>query len=113
MRPNGRPSVPIHAQAPTFAQPYHALDRGTNMRVRIAIAVLTSLILGQSAWAAAPPAPNECESASTRELLTCLKHCSARNNDASTRVCKQRCLEKKGERSELCAKSKQPRLIVF
>ena len=76
------------------------------------ILVTLTLTLAQGALAAAP-APSECDSASVRELLTCLRHCSARDNDASTRVCKQRCMEKNDTRKAQCAKAKQPRLIVF
>jgi hypothetical protein len=82
------------------------------MNVRVVITMLVSQTLAQGALATAP-APRECDSASARELLTCLRHCSGRDNDASTRVCKQRCMEKNDARKEQCAKAKQPRLIIL
>ena len=82
------------------------------LNVRVVMTILVTLTLAQGAQAAAP-APSGCDSASVRELLTCLRRCSGRDNDASTRVCKQRCMEKNDTRKAQCAKAKQPRLIVF
>jgi hypothetical protein len=93
------------------------------MNVRVGLAVLLAGWILQGASAAAPssspsppPSPSAvrtCESHSAQQLVTCLKHCASRVNDASTRVCKQQCMAKNDARKEQCAKATKPGLIVW
>jgi hypothetical protein len=84
------------------------------VKLRIVIAVFMSSQLMQAAFAAAPPLPQRtCDTDSTQQLLTCLKHCSSRVNDASTRVCKQQCMDKNEARKAQCVKPAKPRLIIL
>jgi hypothetical protein len=84
------------------------------MKARVLIALLLGAGLTLSAASAAPPTtPRTCESDSTRQLLTCLKPCSGRVNDASTRVCKQQCMEKHEARKKQCPTGTKPRIVVF
>ena len=85
--------------------------------MKVAVAAFMLLALIQGAAAAAPPTPipprRTCETDSTQQLVTCLRHCSGRENDASTRVCKEQCMAKHENRKTQCAKSTKQRLIIF
>jgi hypothetical protein len=74
--------------------------------------ILALLAVGFTANAATPTPPQGCETENTRQLLTCLKRCSGRDNDASTRVCKQICMKSHEAGKERCVK-RTPQLIVF
>lgn len=121
MRPNGRcrtSSVTIHARAIRLLTIERVVGE-VAMKVRVGIAVLMLGLISQSGSAAAPsppPSPSAvrtCETDSAQQLVTCLKHCSSRVNDASTRVCKQQCMNKNDARKEQCAKTTKPRVIVL
>jgi hypothetical protein len=88
------------------------------MNVRVGVAVLLAGLILQSASAAtpSPPSPSSvrtCETNSAQQLVTCLKHCSSRVNDASTRVCKEQCMTKNEARKARCAKTTKPRVIFL